>query len=78
MKDKAICHCIVLLALVNNFVVNLEEVCVALKLKINKLQSIAKLLAFVPAQPKDKTKFVLKLPLPPPVQNLGRTPRKKR
>lgn len=78
MKDKAICHCMVLLALINNFVVNLDELCKALKLKINKLQSIAKLLAFVPSHAKDRSTVVLKLPLPPPVQNLGRTPKKKR
>lgn len=78
MKDKAICYSMVLLALVNDYTVNLDELCKELKLKINKLQSIAKLLAFVPRQPKDKTIFVLKLPLPAPVQYLARTPKRKR
>lgn len=78
MKDKAMCYCVVLTALVNNFEVNLEELCKALKVKITKLQNIAKLLAFVPVNAKDKTNVVLKLPLPPPVKNLAHTPKRKR
>lgn len=78
MKDKAMCYCIVLLALVNNYKVNLDELSKALKLKVNKLQNIAKLLAFVPANAKDKTNVILKLPLPPPVKNLIHTPQRKR
>lgn len=72
------CYCIVLLAFVNKFQVNLDELCKTLKLKINKLQSIAKLLAFVPGSAKDKGSVVLKLPLPAPVKNLAHTPKRKR
>lgn len=78
MKDKAICYCIVLMALANDYIVNLDDLCKELKGQLKKLQNISRTLAFVPLNQKEKNIVTLKLPLPAPVLSFGRGTKRKR
>ncbi|RZB66621.1 DNA-directed RNA polymerase I subunit RPA49-like, partial [Asbolus verrucosus] len=66
MKDKAICHILVLSMIGFDYQLDIETLAKSMKLGIKKLQEMGRILAFSP-HGKDKSRMVLKIPLPPAV-----------
>lgn len=71
MRDKALCYIVVLLAIVNDYKLDLAEIALETKMKLKKIQDVVRVLLFTFTD-REKTLAALQLPLPNPVAVLGK------